>query len=71
MASQNNEIWVGIDDNKVLLSGAELENYLIQLNLDKMEAKRIDDESAAKAAEKSALLLKLGITAEEAALLLS
>jgi hypothetical protein len=71
MATQNNEIWIGIDDNKVLLSGAELENYLIQLDLDKLEAKRIEDELAAKAAQKSALLVKLGITAEEAVLLLS
>lgn len=42
-----------------------------QVELDKIEAKRVADELAAKAAKKSALLDKLGITAEEAALLLS
>jgi len=42
-----------------------------QVELDKIEAKRVADELAAKAAEKSALLIKLGITAEEATLLLS
>ena len=42
-----------------------------QVELDKIEAKRIADELAAKADEKVALLAKLGITAEEAALLLS
>jgi hypothetical protein len=47
------------------------ENEYAQVELDKIEAKRIADELAAKAAEKSALLAKLGITAEEAALLLS
>ena len=42
-----------------------------QVELDKIESKRIADELAAKAAEKSALLDKLGITADEATLLLS
>jgi hypothetical protein len=42
-----------------------------QVELDKIEAKRIVDELAAKADEKAALLTKLGITADEAALLLA
>lgn len=42
-----------------------------QVELDKIEAKRIADELAAKADEKAALLAKLGITADEAALLLA
>jgi hypothetical protein len=41
-----------------------------QVELDKIEDKRIADELAAKAAEKAALLERLGITAEEATLLL-
>ena len=42
-----------------------------QVELDKIEAKRIADELAAKADAKAALLAKLGINTEEAALLLS
>jgi uncharacterized iron-regulated protein len=42
-----------------------------QVELDKIEAKRIADELAAKVDEKAALLAKLGITADEAALLLA
>ena len=41
-----------------------------QVELDKIESKRIADELAAQEAVKSALLAKLGITAEEAKLLL-
>ena len=41
-----------------------------QVEIDKIEAKRIADELAAKAADKAALLEKLGISAEEAKLLL-
>jgi len=42
-----------------------------QVQIDKIEAKRVADEVAAKQASKDALLAKLGITAEEATLLLS
>jgi hypothetical protein len=42
-----------------------------QIELDKIEAQAIADELAAKAVEKTALLAKLGITADEAKLLLS
>lgn len=42
-----------------------------QMELDKIEAKAIADELAAKAVEKATLLAKLGITANEAKLLLS
>lgn len=41
-----------------------------QVEVDKIEAKRVTDELNAKADEKAALLTKLGITAEEAKLLL-
>jgi hypothetical protein len=44
---------------------------LAQYELDKAAAKADSDALAAKAAEKSALLTKLGITADEAKLLLS
>jgi len=41
-----------------------------QVELDKTEAKRVTDELKAKADQKAVLLAKLGITADEAALLL-
>ena len=41
-----------------------------QVEIDKIEAKRIADEAAAKIAHKAALLEKLGISEEEAQLLL-
>ena len=41
-----------------------------QVEIDKIEAKRVADEVAAIQARKDALLAKLGITADEAALLL-
>lgn len=42
-----------------------------QRALDVLDAKRIADEVAAKEAKRTALLAKLGMTADEAALLLS
>jgi hypothetical protein len=42
-----------------------------QVELDKIESKRMADELAAKAAIKAELLAKLGINADEAALLLA
>ena len=44
---------------------------LAQMELDAAETTRIKLDEAAKAAEKAALLNRLGITAEEARLLLS
>ena len=42
-----------------------------QIETDKIESARIASEEAAKAAEKEALLAKLGISADEVKLLLS
>ena len=42
-----------------------------QVELDKIESQRVTDDLAAKAAEKDALLAKLGMTPDEAKLLLS
>jgi hypothetical protein len=42
-----------------------------QMELDKIEAKRIADNLTSKETSKAALLAKLGITADEAKLLLS
>lgn len=42
-----------------------------QVEIDKIESKRISDEIAAKEASKNVLLAKLNLTADEAKLLLS
>ena len=62
-----NELFRQIGDEVVEYTEAEY----AQVELDKIEAKKLADELAAKAADKSALLEKLGISFEEAALLLS
>lgn len=65
MATQNNQIWIGIDENKVILSGQELENYLAQLELDQQESLRLDNELKQQAQLKTELLARLGITENE------
>jgi hypothetical protein len=56
-----------IGDDVVEFTEADYAQY----ELDKIEAQAKTDELAAKAVEKAALLDRLGITADEAALLLS
>ncbi len=46
------------------------ETEYAQVEIDKIEAKRLADEAASKQASKDALLAKLGITEDEAKLLL-
>jgi hypothetical protein len=65
------DIYKGIDGERVKLEGDELAEYLAN---EAAAAKKESDEAKAQkaAAEaKAALLTKLGITADEAALLLS
>ena len=71
MATHSNEIWIQDGDVKRKLDGQELIDYQanIALTVAEVEAARVAEES--KAAEKAALLAKLGITADEAKLLLS
>ena len=68
------KIYIGIDDKKIELKGAELEAYLAQKELD-AEAKRLfEAETTAKAqAKESAMakLRKLGLTDDEIAGLIS
>jgi len=65
------DIYKGIDGDRVKLEGDELAQYLAN---EAAAAKKELDEikaEADKAAKKTALLAKLGITADEAALLLA
>lgn len=64
------EIWVGEDDVRRKLEGDELEEFLAmraRINKAKQDA---EAEAAQRAEAKAALLDRLGITADEAALLL-
>lgn len=71
MATKTNEIWVQEGDTRRQLEGAELSDYLATCK--EINAKQVADKLALEeaAAAKLALLNKLGITEEEAKLLLS
>jgi hypothetical protein len=70
MATES-KIIIGIDNEVIELTGADKEAFLAQKAKDQVEfeARQVDIE--AKAQAKAELLAKLGITAEEAVLLLS
>lgn len=70
MATVSKDIWVGIDDQKIKLEGKELQSYLAQLELDSAESERIKAEEQARIASREAVLAKLGLTSDEAVLLL-
>ena len=72
MATKNpNKVIVTIDGESKELVGEELDIYLAQKELDKAEADKIFAAEAKNKLDKEALLQRLGITAEEAKLLLS
>jgi hypothetical protein len=70
MATVSKDIWVGIDDQKIKLEGEALKSYLAQAELDSEESQRIKAEEEARIAKREAVLAKLGLTSDEAALLL-
>ena len=70
MATKTEEIWIGEDDVRRQLAGAELEAFLADREAIFLEDEKQKAEVKAKADAKAALLNRLGITAEEAALLL-
>jgi hypothetical protein len=71
MATQEVKVFVQENDQKRELTGDELANYLAQAKIDaESYAEQIKVEKAIDV-KKAALLDRLGITAEEAKLLLS
>jgi hypothetical protein len=70
MATTTHEIWVSNEEGKRKLEGAELSAFLEQQAKDQLEAEKLQSQIKAKADAKAALLERLGITADEAALLL-
>jgi hypothetical protein len=69
--SKSAVILVGIDNQVVELTGKEKEAFLAQRAKDDAEIQAKEAELIAKAEAKAELLARLGITAEEAQLLLS
>ena len=66
------KIYVGIDGERVELTGADLTAFKAQRTKDAAEAKAIQDEIDAKAAARASALAKLadlGLSAEEIAAL--
>ena len=70
MATATNEIWVSNEEGQRKLEGEELAAFLEQKAKDQVEAEKLQAKLQAKAAARAALLERLGITADEAALLL-
>jgi hypothetical protein len=65
------KIYVGIDHERVELTGTELDAYLANREAIKAEKATRQAEAQAKAQAKAELLERLGITADEAKLLLA
>jgi hypothetical protein len=70
MATES-KIVIGIDNEVVELTGVEKEAFLTQKAKDDLEFQARQVEVQAKATAKAALLAQLGITEEQAKLLLS
>jgi hypothetical protein len=70
MATES-KIVIGIDNEVIELTGADKEAFLAQKAKDQVEYEARQADIEAKAQAKAELLAKLGITAEEAVLLLS
>lgn len=67
----NNKIYVGVDNERFEATGNLLQDILTFQSEHKAEMDAKLAEAQAKAAAKAALLERLGITADEATLLLS
>lgn len=65
------KIYIGIDDKVIEAKGEVLANLLAEIADNKAKEAAAEAAMAAKATAKAALLERLGITADEAALLLS
>jgi len=65
------KIFIGINNERIELVGAEKDAFIAQRELDIEAQKQRIAEAEAKAAQKAALLDRLGITEEEAKLLLA
>jgi|688.fasta_scaffold376952_2 hypothetical protein len=67
----NEKIFIGIDNERIELTGADKEAFLADRKARADYQAQIEAEKIANAEAKSALLARLGITEDEAKLLLS
>jgi hypothetical protein len=67
----NEKIFVQIDDERIELKGAELETFLADRAAAQTKKEAYEAEQAAKAAEKKAILERLGLTEDELKVVLS
>jgi hypothetical protein len=66
-----NKVFIQIDDERIELKGAELEAFLSDRAAMQIEREAYEAELAAKAAEKTAILERLGLTEDELKVVLS
>ena len=71
MATITEEIWISNEQGKRKLEGAELEAFLADREAILLDIAERELVAAQRAVDKAELLNRLGITADEAALLLS
>jgi hypothetical protein len=71
MATQSNQIKIHIDNQEIILTGDELELFEADRAREHQRYLQEIAEAQAKATAKAALLERLGITADEAKLLLA
>ncbi len=70
MATQN-KVFIQIDNEKIELTGADLNSFLQERQTLQIENARVKAAEQAQAEAKAALLERLGISEDEARLLLS
>jgi hypothetical protein len=71
MAIQNNDVYIQVDNERIKLEGQAKEDFLNEVAQRNAETEMEKTKAAANAQAKADLLNRLGITADEAALLLS
>jgi hypothetical protein len=71
MATATPDIWISNEEGQRKLEGAELEAFLADREAIRLEIAEREAQAEAKAEAKTALLERLGITADEAKLLLA
>ena len=59
------QIFIGVDDQVIELTGADKEAFIAQREADNAELKAFEAEQAAKAEQKAAILERLGLTEDE------
>jgi hypothetical protein len=71
MATATNDIFISNEEGQRKLEGAELEAFLADREAIRLEIAQREAEAQVKATAKAALLERLGITEDEAKLLLA